>query len=160
MNSLCRHCEYGNRFIDLGQCPECETGRIVGDLHTRNIFCSNLHNITAVAVDFCGTKNCYEKDVFKSYEIIVNSELSHEQLIAVSNFTEQTPVQIYKSIKNGLPFCEKMDFYKTLKIGKYLYENNIDFKIKPDFPILYKFSECFSNFADDYQWYLKSLGTL
>lgn len=152
MYSLCEHCEYGNRFIDLGQCPECSTGRIVGDLHTRNIFCSDLHHISAVAVDFCGKQNCYDKTIFKDYEVIIISELSCEQLISIGKYIEQTPVHIYKTIKNGSSFCEKADFYKLLKIGRYLYENNISFRIEPEFPVLYKFKECFPNLADDYQW--------
>lgn len=152
MNNLCKHCEYGNRFIDLGQCPECSTGRIVGDLHTRNIFCSNLHYITAVAVDFCGKQNCCDEVIFRNYEVIIVSDLSHKQLISIGKYIEKSPVQVYKAIKNSSSFFEQVDFYKLLKIGRYLYENNISFHIEPELSVLYNFTVCFPDLADDYQW--------
>jgi hypothetical protein len=156
MISLCDHCEYGNRFIDLGQCPECETGRIVGDLHTRDIFCSNLHKITAVAISFCGRQNCHTGDaVFRNYEIIITSKLSYDQLIAVGNMVEKTPVQIYKAIKAHTSFCDQVYFFPMLKLGKFLHERNISFHTVPEIPILYEFVDCFPGLADDYSWVLE-----
>lgn len=157
MNSICEHCEYGNRFIDLGQCPECQAGRIVGDLHTRDIFCSHLHQITTFAVDFCGKQNCYDMHIFTDYQVFIASALSYQQLVDIGKYTEKTPVQLYHSIKNGSPCCEKSSFFQILKICKYLYENEIKFKTEPDFPILYNFSECFPALAQDYEWVFEML---
>ena len=158
MISLCEHCEYGNRFIDLGKCPECDTGRIVGDLHTRDIFCSNLHHITTLAIDFYGKQNCYEgTEVFKDYKIIITSKLSREQLINIGKWIEKTPVQIYKSIKEQSSFCDEVDFYRLLKIGKYLHDCNISFQVVPEMSILYGFMECFPGLADEYAWALEYL---
>ena len=154
--TLCEHCEYGNRYIDLGKCPECDTGRIVGDLHTRAIFCSNLHRITAVAVDFCGKQNCMTGElVFRNYEITITSKLSREQLIAVGKIVEKTPVQIYKAIETDNSFCDNADFYQMLALGKYLYEHSISFQTVPEIPILYGFMVCFPNLAKDYSWVLE-----
>lgn len=155
MNNLCKHCEYGNRFIDLGQCPECNTGRIVGDLHTRNIFCSNLHNISAIAVDFCGKQNCYDKVNLKEYEIIITSELPPKYILCVSKFINKTPVQIYKAIKEHFSICNKVNFYNMLKLCKYLYDKNITFQVLPEIPLLPKFSKCFPKHSDNYEWVLK-----
>lgn len=155
MQSLCEHCEYGNRFIDLGKCPECETGRIVGDFHTRGIFCSNLHPITTIAVDFCGQRNCWNDTEYTDYEIIITSHLSREQLIAVGKLVEKTPVQIYKSIKEQSAFCEKLYFDNMLKIGKYLYSCKIAFRVVPEVPILYGLPECYPHLVNDYSWVLE-----
>ena len=156
MTNLCEHCEYGNRYIDLGKCPECETGRIVGDLHTRDIFCSNLHKITAIAIDFCGKQNCMASEiVFRNYKIIISSKLSQEQLIAVGKIVEKTPVQIYKAIKTNNSFCDEVHFCQMLELGKFLYERSISFHTIPKIPTLCKFMDCFSHLAKNYSWVLE-----
>lgn len=153
MKNICDHCEYGNRFIDLGECPECATGRIVGDLHTRNIFCSNLHKITALAVDFCGQKNCEMQDVFSNtYQMIITSEIPLEMIHKIGKQFDQTPVQILKSIKNHTSFTGDMDFYKMIKTGNILYKYHIPFKVVPDVPFMSRFPECFPDLRDDYGW--------
>lgn len=151
MEDVCDHCEYGNRFIDLGECPECHKGRIVGDLHTYGIFCSNLHAITSVAVDFCGKQHCINM-IYGDYNIILSPELSREQLISVSGFVNKSPVEIYKTVKSRSSFCDTIDFKKMLKIGKYLYSNNIDFQVIPSIPIINKLCYCFPVYNDDYKW--------
>ena len=155
MEGLCEHCEYGNRFIDLGKCPECDAGRIVGDLHTGEYFCSNLHRITSVAVDFCGKMNCCDAHIFREHKLLLTSELTREQLIYVSRFIDKTPVQIYKSLKEQSSFCANVDFYCVLKIGRYLYRNDVSFRVLPEMPLLYKFAACFPAYADDYEWVLE-----
>lgn len=153
--NICAHCEYKNRFIDLGLCPECKNGRIVGDLHTKAIFCSALHYITTIGIPFAGNRNCYSENAFGEYEFIIISEIHYEDLLFVSKHLGSTPVQIYKAIKEERPLGGKVYFYKALKIGKYLSEKNISFKTVPDILLMCNFAECFPDNADDYEWVLK-----
>lgn len=154
METMCSHCEYGNRFIDLGRCPECSNGRIVGDLFTRGIFCSNLHLITAVAVDFCKPQSCMSA-MQKYYEVVLLLPLNKEQMIALGKYLNKTPAQIYLTTKKSEPLSEKFSFKEMLLLGKYLTENQVPFKIIPDFPVLPKLCECFPHMANDYEWFFE-----
>ena len=153
---LCQHCEYGNRYIDLGLCPECKIGRIIGDCHTKALYCSTgLHHITTIGISFCGRKNCDYPIYYDKYEIVITSKLSIDQIQFITQFTDKTPLQIYKAIKQQIPCCENVYFHNMLKMGRFLYDNGISFQVSPELPVLTKFDECHPTLADDYRWVLQ-----
>ncbi|WP_294406475.1 hypothetical protein [uncultured Ruminococcus sp.] len=152
MDSLCEYCEYGNRYIDLGQCPECHTGKVIGDLYTREIFCSNHHKITSFAVDFSCTKKCEYEMLYKEYDIYIISKLSKEKMYVVSEYMDMTLTHIYTIIKNKLPLIKKVTFYNILEICEFLYDNSIPFRIEPEFSLLSKFKKCFPVLLKENKW--------
>ena len=101
--NLCSHCEYGNRFTDLGACPECADGRVVGDFHTRGIFCSTGHRITSVAVDFCGKQNCENLTIWQEYTIRLCTLPDGKRLASAAKLLGMTRTQIFRMFKNGTP---------------------------------------------------------
>ncbi len=147
---LCDNCEYGRRFVDLGECPECGKGRIVGDTHTRRIFCSELHPITAVAVDFCGKKNCEQFTLWQEYSIRLCPPFTGKQLDAASRFFDMPRSQIYLAAKTGTPIERCFSFVEMLTTGAGLAENGISFQTEPPFPILWHFADCFPALAENY----------
>ena len=157
MTNLCEHCEYGSRFTDLGMCPECKIGRIIGDCHTKDIYCSTgSHRITTLGISFCGKKNCDISILWTDYEIIITSKLSLDQIRSITPLTTKRPLQIYKAIEQQTSFCDKVYFENMVKIARYLVDHDIHFQVIPEIPVFTKFDECNPHLADDYKWILEN----
>lgn len=147
---LCDNCEYGRRFLDLGQCPECSKGRIVGDTHTRRIFCSELHGITAVAIDFYGKKNCDPLILQQEYCIRICQPISAEHLNAAAHFLGISRSQMYLAAKSGTPIKCNASFTELISAGAELVKNGVAFQTEPPLPMLWRLADCFPALAEDY----------
>lgn len=154
--NLCSHCEYGNRFTDLGACPECADGRVVGDFHTRGIFCSTGHRITSVAVDFCGKQNCENLTIWQEYTIRLCTLPDGKRLASAAKLLGMTRTQIFRMFKNGTPIEPDprmgMRFDRMLETAAQLAEQGIPFSVSPCFPDLPELEECFPKYAETYEF--------
>ena len=156
MEDVCLNCEYGDRYLDFGECPDCHKGRLICDSHTSGLFCSTGHLIKSVAIPFLAKENCMDYLYSSKYEIICLDSVGTEKLRKIKNILEidLTLTQIYLLLKNNKPLMENLYLEKAIKYSALLNMNAIKNKVVPDIPYMSKFEECFS---EDFVEYYKLL---
>ena len=140
--------------MDLGECPDCHKGRIIGNSHTLDIKCSSGHLIKSVAVSFLAWRNCWDKVNSLKYEIICLKNTNTNDLRTIKKVlkTDFTLTQIYLLLKNNKPLMENLYLEKAIKYSALLNMNAIKNKVVPDIPCMSKFSECFPKLSEYYDY--------
>ena len=155
MEDVCLNCEYGDRYLDFGECPDCHKGRLIGDSHTSGLRCSTGHLIKSVAIPFSANRNCWNYPYSSiEYKIICSESTDRHKLRKIRKIleTDLTLTQIYLLLKNNKPLMENLYFEKAIKYSALLKMSGIKNKIVPCIPYMSKFSECFPKLSKYYDY--------
>ncbi|MGN0537946.1 MAG: hypothetical protein ACI4M3_08230 [Acutalibacteraceae bacterium] len=141
--NLCKDCEYGRGYVELGICPVCGNGKLRGRSETSGLFCSNGCKDFPFAVSFIAQRNCFSAVYEKDYQIFITQKLSFEVLKMIRKKLAFNTVQLYKKINDGQPIAVINFLPEVWRIEAFFKELNISYLITPPLPYMSQKERCF-----------------